>query len=264
MRSLRAVEQSFASRGARGLRRGWSAVVAVIVLGGVACSEGGTAPPEPGSIELTVETTGFFKDGGYELLLNGASQGAVGANDQMTIPDLESGTYEVDLGDVAQNCTVDAASVDLGEGEVVQVTLSVSCSFDTPTPYTIRANRDRPDLETGTIVGCSFGFCPSDDEWDIYAFFDTQSSPQAVIRQNQTINVEIAHLPGVALAELTEAHVEAATFTTDLVAEPFDAGRVILIRTDTGNVYALANPTEDTTALTLTLDVALLAEGAAP
>jgi hypothetical protein len=44
------------------------------------------------------------------------------------------------------------------------------------------------------------------------------------------------------------------------VADPFDSGRVILIRTDTGQVYALGNPVEDAQALTLTFDAALIVQ----
>ncbi len=62
------------------------------------------------------------------------------------------------------------------------------------------------------------------------------------------------------LASLTEADVQAATFTTELVDESFDAGRVILIRTDLGSTYALGNPVENTILLTLTFDALLLIE----
>ena len=76
----------------------------------------------------------------------------------------------------------------------------------------------------------------------------------------------VAHLAGLDpsdrrmrfCATLTEADVAGATFGTELVADPFDAGRVILIRTDAGSVYALGNPVEDMTALTLAVDVAFL------
>jgi hypothetical protein len=94
----------------------------------------------------------------------------------------------------------------------------------------------------------------------MYVFYNSQTTPQSVIRQNETAAVEIAHLAGVALADLTEADYAGATFGTDLVADPFDSGRVILIRTDTGQVYALGNPVEDAVALTLTFDAALIVQ----
>ena len=133
--------------------------------------------------------------------------------------------------------------------------------MSSPSPYTLRANRDRPNLDDGSIVECTFGLCPSDDTWDIYAYFDTQSDPQSVIRQNQTTGVEIAHVTGVSLGSITESDVEAATFTADLVIDPFGSDRVILVRSDTGNLYGLGNPVENTLLLTLTLDAVLLASG---
>ena len=214
----------------------------------------------PGSISLTTETSGFRKDDSYELLVNGESRGAIGANDAMTVSDLDPATYEVDLGDVADNCVVESVSVPVVSVETADVTLSVVCAFSEPDVYTLRFSRDRPNLENGELTDCPFGFCSSEVDWDLYAYYSSQTTPKSVIRQNQTTDVEIAHLPGVTLSELTEADVAAATFTTTLVADPFDAGRVILIRTDLGSVYALGNPVEDTNAQTLTFDAAWIDE----
>jgi hypothetical protein len=237
-------------------------LVALSVIGTVGCgsSDSTVEPPMPGSISLTTETSGFRKDDSYELLVNGESRGTIGANDATTISDLDPATYEVDLGDVADNCVVESVSVPVVSVETADVTLNVVCAFSEPDVYALRFSRDRPNLENGELTDCPFGFCASEEDWDLYVYYSSQTTPKSVIRQNQTTGVEIAHLPGVTLSELTEADVAAATFTTTLVADPFDAGRVILIRTDLGSVYALGNPVEDTNAQTLTFDAAWIDE----
>jgi hypothetical protein len=259
---MNAVRQSLASEDVRKPRRAWRALAVLVVVGGVACDSGDgsglTEPALPGAILLTTETTGFLKADGYELLVNGESKGTIGANDEMTLSGLEPATYEVALGGVADNCVVESVAVPVASEQTAEASLSVVCGFAEPTSYTLQFNRRRPNLDTGEIAECPFGICPSGAEWDLYVHYNSQSDPNSVIRQNQSIGVEIAHLPGVVLADLTEADVEGATFTTDLVATPFDAGRVILIRTDLGNVYALGNPVQDGQS-TLTFDAALVA-----
>lgn len=254
----------FACDGIREMRRGWHAlVVLAVVVGSAACDAASpTRPPAPGSIAVSTETSGFMKDDSYELLVDGQSQGTIGANDQVTVSDLDPADYEVNLGDVAANCSVTAASVPVAANETANVSLSVVCAPSEPVSYTIRFSRERPDLDTGDIIECPFGFCDSNDAWDIYAENDSGSDPHTIIRQNKTISVEIAHLPGVTLDDLTEADYQGATFTTEDVNDPFDAGRVILVRTETGNVYALGNPVEDTESITttVTFDAALIVE----
>lgn len=235
--------------------------MALITIGSVACSSQSTVTPtEPGSIVVTTATSGFLKDTSYDLLVNGESKGTIGANDEMTISELDPAIYDVDLGDLADNCSVQADSVTVGSGEMANVSLSIVCTYGAPQSYTVRFSRERPDLDNDTIMVCLFSICSTQEAWDLYVYDNTSTSPQSVIRQNQTTGVEIAHLPGVTLESLTEADFEGATFTPDLVADPFDADRVILIRTDMGAVYALGNPVEDLTAQTLTFDAVLIAE----
>ncbi len=250
------------AHGARGPSR--HALVALLLIGSAACGESDssvTGPPIPGTLVLATETSGFMQDDSYELFVNGESQGTIGANEELTIDGLDPATYEVTLGDVAANCVVDAASasVEVVSEATATVSMTVVCAPPEPTPYTIRANRDRPDLDAGVLVECSFGLCPSDDAWDIYAYFDSQSEPQSIIRQNQTTNLEIAHLAGVTLATLTEADVSGATFSTELLTTPFATTDVVLVKTQSGSVYALGNPDENTLMLTLTFDAVLIA-----
>jgi hypothetical protein len=241
----------------------WAALTAI---GCVACGEGDgviIAPEVPGSIQLTTVTAGFVKDDSYELMLDGVSQGTIGANDAMTLDGLDPATYELALGDVAQNCLVveALASVVVGSAEAVEVSVDIVCAPETGSEYTLRFNRARPNLDNAEITECPFGLCPTEEGWDLYVYYSSGSDPNSVIRQNQTTAVEIAHVTGVSLDDLTEEHYQAASFTTELVADPFDSGRVILIKTDVGAIYALGNPVENGTAQTLTFDAVLLIAG---
>jgi hypothetical protein len=238
--------------------------IAAAVMIGAACGESAgpteiVAPLMPGAIVVSTETSGFLKADGYELLLAGESRGEIGANDEVTIGELDPATYQVGLGNVRENCSVDGRSVVVAPEQTVTVAFAVVCAYADPTAYTLRFNRSRPKLDTGVVVECPFGICASGAEWDLYVHHNT-STARSVIRQNQTTGVEIAHLPGVTLADLTEEDVAAAAFTTALVGDPFDADRVILIRTPAGTVHALGNPVEDTTGQTLTFDAVLIVE----
>lgn len=243
-------------------RRGWHAAVALLATGIIACSGDSSGPAAPGSLRVTTETTGFLKAEGYELVVDGVSQEAIGPNDEVTVSGLDPGSYLVELANVPDNCAVEGVLVPVESEQTAEAALTIVCAYADPVAYTIRFSKERPDLETEAITVCSFGFCPNEDQWDLWVYNDSGTEPSSVIRQNQTTGVEIAHLPGVTLETLTEADLEAATFTTELVGDPFDSGRVILIRTDLGGVYALGNPSEDLTNLTLAFDAALIATAA--
>jgi hypothetical protein len=240
-------------------RRGGRAVVALMAIGIMACSDS-SGPPAPGSILVKTETVGFLKAEGYEVVVDGLGTKTIGANDEVTVSGLDPGSYVVDLADVPANCGVDGVTISVESEKTAEVSLTVVCSYDNPVAYTIQFSRERPDLDTGAITVCAFGICPTQEAWDLFVYNNTQTEPRSTIRQNQTIGVQIAHLPGVTLAGMTEADFNSATFTTDLVADPFDAGRVILIRSDLGNVYALGNPVEDLTNSRLTFNAALIAK----
>lgn len=239
-------------------RRGWRAVVALMAIGIVACSDS-AGPPAPGSILVKTETSGFLKAEGYELVVDGVTERMIGATDEVTISELEPRTYELGLGDIPANCSAEGVTVVVEPGETAEVVLTVACAHGEPAALTIQFTRERPDLDTGEVTVCPFGICATQEAWDLYVHNNTQTEPRSVVRQNQTAGVEIAHLPGVTLEALTEADLEAATFTTELIADPFDSGRVILIRTDLGNVYALGNPVEDLLNGRVTFDAALIA-----
>lgn len=239
-------------------RRGGHALVAVLAFGVVACSENAFEPPQPGSILVKTATTGFMKAEGYGVLVDGVNTLAIGANDEVTIEGLEPGSYLVELADVPGNCSVEGVTVPVESEQTAEAALAIGCAFADPVEYTIQFSRERPDLETGTITICQFGFCPPEEEWDVWASNSSGTEGGTVIRQDEADGVEIAHLPGVTLSGLTEADYAAATFTPAPVDDPFDAARVILIRTDLGNVYALGDPSEDLLSSKLTFRAALI------
>jgi hypothetical protein len=234
--------------------------VALMAIGMVACGDS-SGPKPPGSLLVTTETSGFLKAESYQVVVDGVNAKTIGANDEVTVTGLDPGTYYLELADVPGNCGAAGVLVAVESEKTTEVSLAVGCEYAQPVAYSIQFSRERPDLETGAITVCSFGICPSDaKEWDLWAYENTQTEPRSVLRQNTTTGVEIAHVPGVTLAQLTEAHFKAASFTDALVADPFDAGRVVLIRTDAGNVYALGNPVEDLVAKRLAFDAALIAK----
>ena len=246
-------------------RRCSHALAVLCLAGSLACGEDAPTAPvvpppaAPGTISIATVTTGFMKDDGYEVLVNGESRGTIGANDAVTVAELDPATYAVDLADVAANCTVEGASSIAVESSVTaEITLTVVCAPDAPVELKVLFDRERPDMDTGEIHECLFGLCSTNEGWDMYVYYSSATNPKSVIRQNQTQGLEIAHLPGVTLADLTEADVAAATFTTDFVADPFDVDRVILLRTDGGALYALGNPVEDVVRLGLTFDYVLI------
>lgn len=239
-------------------RRSWPAVVALVAVGFAGCGEDTVEPPAPGTLRVTTETTGFLQADQYELFVDGVSSGSIGANDETSIPDLDPQEYELSLGQIPENCSSGGVTVSVESEQTAEVSLAVTCTYTEPLTYTIQFNRERPDLDSEQVEVCPFGICESNETWDLYVYNSLSTDPSSVIRQNQSTSTEIAHLPGVTLEGLTEADLAGATFTTDWIADPFDAGRVILIRTALGNVYALGNPSENRTNGVSTFDAALI------
>lgn len=108
------------------------AAVPIILI--AACSDSGTEPePEPttGSLEVSVATTGEEPDSdGYTVIVDGEEMQDVGANASATLSSLEPGSYEVQLGGVAENCSVQGESprtVEVTAGETASVSFEVSC-----------------------------------------------------------------------------------------------------------------------------------------
>jgi hypothetical protein len=84
-----------------------------------------------GDLAVTTTTTGEDLDDGYTVSVDGGAAQAIGANATLTLPDLDPGTYSVELGDVAANCTVGGTnprSVDVPAGGTGTAAFAVTCS----------------------------------------------------------------------------------------------------------------------------------------
>jgi hypothetical protein len=243
---------------ARARRRVGYPAVALVVMGLVGCSDP-AGPPEPGAILVRTETAGFLKASGYDLVVAGNGSRTIGATDEVTIAGIEPGSYVVELANVPANCSAEAVNVAVAAKETTAVTFAVNCTYEAPVSYTVQFTRQRPDLDTNQITVCAFGICPSQEEWDFYVHNNINTQPRSVIRHNTTTGVQIAHVADTNLAALTEAHFAAANFTTTVLDVPFGTDRVILIRTDLGNVFALGNPVENLINGTLTFSAARIA-----
>ncbi len=120
---------------------GTSAAVAVTV-----------ANPLPGSIELTVTTTGPGGDAdGYTLRLDGTGRGPLAANATMTLSGLPAGPHTVDLAGVWPFCTVGGEhprTVEVPAGAAVAVTIEVACAGgpDGRIAYTLPSGFGDPSL----------------------------------------------------------------------------------------------------------------------
>lgn len=224
--------------------------MAAVAVSSGACGDDATSVPDSGSIHVQTETAGFDPDDAYVLLIDGQDRGPIGANADVTISELAPEIYLVDLGDVADNCEDAPTLARVGAGETVEVLFSVTCGLGEPSQHTLAFEDEEVDLDTQEVTACSLTFCGTGAGPDLHVAYNSTRTIHSVIVQNQSGGVEIAHLAGVTLDELTEEDVMGATFTTSLVDESFDGGRVILIRTDLGATYALGNPVETTQRLT--------------
>src|SRR5688500_10648747 len=90
-------------------------------------------PSSQGRIQVTVSTSGAAPQSDeYLITLNGFPPLAVAPNGSAAYEGVPAGTYVIQLFSLADNCVVsgtpDHRSVDVEEGEVVQVIFSVLCS----------------------------------------------------------------------------------------------------------------------------------------
>ena len=129
-------------------------------------------------------------------------------------------------------------------GVVAALALTACSDSNAPevvTSYTLRYYVDL-DLEQGVTTDCQPAptFCSSDDDL-ILAYNATKTVP-AVAVQNQFTSEQIAHLTSRTFASVHLADTAGAGFTTQVIDQPFDDTRVILILTAAGHVYKLGNP----------------------
>jgi hypothetical protein len=96
-------------------------------------------PSGTGDLEVTTATTGENLDpDGYTVTVDGTSSQPVGITGSVTFTDLAAGDHSVELGDIANNCTVSGQNprdISVPVSGIAQVTFEVSCgSVGAPYP----------------------------------------------------------------------------------------------------------------------------------
>ncbi len=85
-------------------------------------------PPQPGTLRVSVTTTGASQDGSYTVSVDGGT--ALTLSGSRTIQNLAAGSHSVLLGDVAANCTVSGSNpqtATVTAGQTTTLTFAVSC-----------------------------------------------------------------------------------------------------------------------------------------
>ncbi|HYF39393.1 MAG TPA: hypothetical protein VD930_06900 [Gemmatimonadales bacterium] len=93
-----------------------------------------------GTIQVTTTTSGSAP-ASYDLLVDGASQGAIGANAVRSLPEIAQGEHAVGLGGIPANCQLsqqNPQTASVAAGGTVEIAFTIAC-----TP---------PPAETGTLT----------------------------------------------------------------------------------------------------------------
>lgn len=82
-----------------------------------------------GTLKAITTTGGDSRDDSYELTVNGMSE-SIGAEDTVHISELEEDTYQAELSDVVDNCSVDGDNprdVEITAGDTTATTFEIDC-----------------------------------------------------------------------------------------------------------------------------------------
>lgn len=100
-----------------------------------------------GTLRIIAETTGSDLDSnGYSVTTNGASGTSIGINDTLYFKDLEAADYQVELNDIAGNCSLSGSNPrtqNVAAGDTTSTTFEVMCSAPQTTER-IAFNRRTP------------------------------------------------------------------------------------------------------------------------
>ncbi|HEY0243329.1 MAG TPA: hypothetical protein VGC52_11765 [Gemmatimonadaceae bacterium] len=133
-------------------RRTLLLVVAGFLAFAMAACDEPTAPPQPGTIQVSVTTSGGDLDDGYEIIV--ADQHRFLGSNAGTSFSVISGRVRVELSQIAENCTVageNPRTVELKARQTVPVAFVVSCAA-TGIQVTLRTTGiDIPELVTITV-----------------------------------------------------------------------------------------------------------------
>ncbi|MEP4768312.1 MAG: VCBS domain-containing protein [Roseibium sp.] len=107
------------------------------------------------------------------------------------------------------------------------------------------------DLDTGQVITSDIPGLPLNSETYDFTFAYNGNFPvsgtNAVVFQNQTSQtpVEIAFIDETSLLDLTQNHVDLAVFSTNLIDQQFESDDTILLKTQSGDIYAIGNSSEN-------------------
>ena len=104
------------------------AMLALIGFGVSACKDS-TSAGGPGSLVVSVATTGDDADPSYQIAMAGVAPYLVGPNATLELGEFDAGQYDVSISDVASNCIVQNNSrrVTVKSGASTLVTFAVTC-----------------------------------------------------------------------------------------------------------------------------------------
>jgi hypothetical protein len=109
-------------------------LIAPVLLVLAAACDGGTEPERPGSVQLTVSTTGRVLDrDGYGISVDGGPAVVVQPNGSATLGELTPGTHTLAIAGVAPNCTLEGGasrSVTVQENAATPLAVTVQCVAD--------------------------------------------------------------------------------------------------------------------------------------
>jgi hypothetical protein len=95
-----------------------------------------TPAPGTGSIQITTATTGSSPDAdGYTVRVDGGNTQPLGVNASRTVNGLEPRAHTVELGGIAQNCTLtgeNPRTVNVAAGQSTTVSFALSCAATAP------------------------------------------------------------------------------------------------------------------------------------
>ena len=142
----------------------------VLVLGS-GCEEATTGPRSgAGSLQVTLAMTGNVPDpNGFTVSIDGGSAHSIVTGDRMLFEDLEAGSHVVELGDVAEHCTVDEENpraVSVTGGDTATTHFDVGCSAVVPAH--VYLNKIAVAMVPGgseTIVARAIGQTGAVEEW---------------------------------------------------------------------------------------------------
>ncbi len=144
----------------RGHQRGafaWLRWVAMAAVFSAACGDDPTAPVEPGTILVSVQTSGGDPDNSYELMVGGARR-IIGGNATVDL-NVNPGPHTVALNLVSENCTLEGQnprSVTVAAAATVQLAFTIVCETtgieihtrttgpDTPASYQVVVGQNPP------------------------------------------------------------------------------------------------------------------------